>query len=866
MGAISRTVSVFLLAAGQAAAGAEQTVRFTAPPTVSRAGGAVTVKFAVSTKTDVEVAIVGGKGQVVRHLAAGVLTSASSVEPGGDAAPPAPLKPGLSQALVWDGKDDSGQAVADAAGCSVRVRVGMGVKLERIVGGDPYAYYSKEMGQGDHAAWRITGLEAKPDGTVYVLGNANICGPPALRAYGPAGDYLRTVYPPPAGKPLRAVTGWGVTVRPDGTYGPQYSDLSSPALSKTIIAGQRARIATLIPCFQPDRLLLERDFRLMQVNTDGTLPPKPMLEGRLVNQPDPVAAERNTWKLTGQMHVAPAAGGKHFYLSGVFAGTLGARGRRIGAEKTGFWRDGQVYKVDYATRRAAVFFALDADTVIADLAARGKSPIADARYGNYAALQGVAADADGRVFVCDRQNKRILVLDGTGKMLREIPLAYPDAIAVRAGSKALYVTTRTGHYHGQGELKLLKFDDWSTATAPSATLDLCKVRHYSQPTHLVVAESKGEAFVWVAYTVLPVRVYRDTGARLERVKDFYEAGPQRALDLQHFVVDQKTADLYVADGFGSCFRITDWARPRFVRCMQDAKTPLRAISLAIDSRNRWLYGHGDRQPVRRYRLDGEFLAPAPVGGAGGNACTPKLSNDWRIGLGKSDRGIAAADDGSLATLAALGTGPNYGGYLRFFDADRTRAPWQGLLFESFGTKVRAAGVRFDRRGNLYAGKYDGTVHNPPPGFEKDPNFLRSTGRIYKYAPTGSFQSGNLFPTQPDAPARVYDVHYGVIGPRFSRTPGFAVDGYGRIYYPTSLLARVSVIDNQGNAILRFGTYGNRDSMGGLEGDLVPTPGIPLAWPSSVDATDDYIYVSDIVNIRLLRLTKTYVLTKTVVPN
>jgi hypothetical protein len=131
------------------------------------------------------------------------------------------------------------------------------------------------------------------------------------------------------------------------------------------------------------------------------------------------------------------------------------------------------------------------------------------------------------------------------------------------------------------------------------------------------------------------------------------------------------------------------------------------------------------------------------------------------------------------------------------------------------------------------------------------------GRIYKFAPTGSLEGGGLFPTEPAAPAKIYDVHYGAIGPRFARTPRFGVDGYGRIYYPTSLLPRVSVMDNEGNEVLSFGTYGNRDSMGGLEGDIVPTKDIPMAWPNSVDATDDYIYVGDIVNIRLLRIRKTF---------
>jgi hypothetical protein len=594
---------------------------------------------------------------------------------------------------------------------------------------------------------------------------------------------------------------------------------------------------------------------MMEVNTDGTIAPNPMLAGLLVNEPAFVAPTRNSWELTGQMQVCLAPDRTHLYISGVFAGSLDSRGRRIGAEKKGFWRDGQVFKVDIATRKASVFFALDENKVIGDLSERQRSPIADARYGNYAALQGVTVDAEGRVFVCDRQNRRVVVLDRGASVTREIPLAYPDAIAVSPKSKALFVTTRTGHYHQAGELKLLKFNDWRKDAVPSAIWPLCEVRHYSQPTHLAVAESRGEVFVWVAYTALPVRVYRDTSAGLDLIRDFYQAGPQRALDLQHVILDRKTGDLYLADGFGACFRVTDWTDPTFVLCTQDETTPLGAISLAIDARNRWLYAHNDRMPVLRYRLDGEFLTPAPLGGSGDHACTPKISNHWNIGLGKSDRGIAAAPDGSVATLAALGTGPDYGGYLRFFNANQSKAPWDGLLFKGFGENVRAGGVRFDPEGNLYSGKFDGGPRNLPEGFEQDKNFLSSTGRIYKYAPTGSL--GNLFPTEPSAPASIYDVHYGAIGPRFSRTPDFGVDGYGRICSPTSLMPQVSMIDKEGNTILRFGTYANRDSKGGLEGDRVPTRDIPLGWPNSVDVTDDYIYVSDIVNIRLLRLAKTF---------
>lgn len=76
--------------------------KLTAGPTAKRAEGGVEITFAVSKPTDGEVAILGAKGGVVRHLAAGLI---------GEHAPP-PLRKGtLKQALLWDGKDDAGQDV-----------------------------------------------------------------------------------------------------------------------------------------------------------------------------------------------------------------------------------------------------------------------------------------------------------------------------------------------------------------------------------------------------------------------------------------------------------------------------------------------------------------------------------------------------------------------------------------------------------------------------------------------------------------------------------------------------------------------------------------------------------------------------------
>jgi len=370
--------------------------------------------------------------------------------------------------------------------------------------------------------------------------------------------------------------------------------------------------------------------------------------------------------------------------------------------------------------------------------------------------------------------------------------------------------------------------------------------------------------VWVAYTTLPVRVYRDTGAGLELVKDFYESGTkQRCLDLQHMQVDQKTEDVYIDDASGWCFSVTDWKDPKFQLCMDSTtKKRIQASSVAIDARNRYLYAKFHYVGgARRYKIDGDRITPAPVG-ASGNKVTGSIMCGWGFS-GIRERGMAASPDGGLATLGiALTRKADYSGPVNYWKRDEAKAPWGATFFDILGKRPVSGGIRFDPHGNLYVGLRDGNVKNVPPGYAKDRTYRRVTARIYKFAPTGSLKEGCLYPKAPSAPAKVYDVHYSPM-PTAYKTPRFGVDGWGRVCYPSGVESRVGVIDNQGNRILSFGTWGNRDSMGGLEGDLVPTKDVPMTCPTSVDTTDDYIYVSDTNNTRLLRLKKTFAAAETV---
>ncbi len=80
-------------------------------------------------------------------------------------------------------------------------------------------------------------------------------------------------------------------------------------------------------------------------------------------------------------------------------------------------------------------------------------------------------------------------------------------------------------------------------------------------------------------------------------------------------------------------------------------------------------------------------------------------------------------------------------------------------------------------------------------------------------------------------------------------PRFDVDLYGRVWVPDCFRFSVSVIDNNANDITRFGQYDNVDSAGPESAN--PVPEIPMAWVHSVQVSDNFIYMADVINHRVV---------------
>jgi len=171
-------------------------VKFTRAPRPRRVGDNVTIDFAVDRESDVTICVLNAKGEVVRHLVAGLL--------GPNA--PAPLKKSsLAQTLTWDFKDDLGTKVPTGQ-YEGRVRLGLQTRLNRYLGWD-----------GLTVDQHIVGVTIDKSGDICVLSTEESWGRTLLTVISSEGKYRRTVIPFSSKTPRERRNDFGTHAMADGT-------------------------------------------------------------------------------------------------------------------------------------------------------------------------------------------------------------------------------------------------------------------------------------------------------------------------------------------------------------------------------------------------------------------------------------------------------------------------------------------------------------------------------------------------------------------------------------------------------------------------------------------------------------------------
>ena len=425
----------------------QQDFRFAAPPAARWAGNKLVVTFQTRALCDVAVAVEARGGRIVRHLACGVLGLKA----------PEPLLPNTTrQRLVWDGKDDAGRYLDDLSGVSVRVSLGLRAAFEKTLYWSPYRRFGSQ---------RQSVVPAEEGVYVY-----DARGFDHLRLFDHQGNYLRTVYPFPAGRiaqargllwhtypqdgrrlPLKinfnqatmltsGRNGWPITYKPkESRYrspvGTDYHQIMDGAAATTMAVGA-GRIA-----------LAHR--KINRLSTDGATPRagsgragRLALTGPTVS---PTTVDRGNVRRGQTVYVLPRDScldptGRWLYLTGYVFGqqykaTVDIQGIRKYESYPG------VYRLDMASD--------DPPTVFAGAMARGRPA------GGPAQLKSpvsVDCDAAGRVYVADYAGHRVQVFSPGGKLLKSVATPLPAQVCVHRKTGDIYVFS----WHIRNEFDLVQ--------------------------------------------------------------------------------------------------------------------------------------------------------------------------------------------------------------------------------------------------------------------------------------------------------------------------------------------------------------------------------------------------------------------------
>jgi DNA-binding beta-propeller fold protein YncE len=866
-------------------------VAFVQKPSATAVDKGVKIAFEVSAPTDVEVAVLGADGKVVRHLAAGVL--------GGKHPPPEPLKAGLAQEILWDAKDDFGKLAAGGP-FKVRVRAAMGVQFGRFIGQDPYF-----LGGSD-------GLVVGDDGNLYTLGAGtrtlgDECAP-TLRVFSPEGKYLKTLMPFPSNLPpgaMKDVARWDEASK---TWRPRNESDMNAEFYRT--SGFRNSLYTsniqLLAASKKTGIILVApgSGAVYRLDLQGGVSGETLATG-VSGLPSDIGKALHD-------HVGPecycvSPDGKYLYLSGP----------RPGRKPIPKFRPGSVWrtKLDGSEAKMSTFVVLPSTPDGPWSQDGGKI------HGAFGPVHGVAADLKGTVYVCDREKNRVAVFDEGGKEIGAISVKNPDSVALHPKTGAIYVLRRFNRSY-EHFMTLDKFNNFENGAVAAASYANFHPRNFPK---MAVTVSGNRTLVWftgATYADKPrlddtklteyglggrpvgLIALEDKGDAFQPVVLPYGPQPDGPNGFSRIATDPLREEVYVSNDMWECI-ITNGMICRF-NGDTGAGGPLKKDGKILYAEDLTV-GHDGLLYVKSGpKMSGPFerltrdLAPVPFPGI----ATNNLTNTYvRCG----EKGVGVGPDGKVYTCIMYDEGkffvsgwnpeglPLEGKYLagKIEKAGHV-LPFQGKLPENRKTRSaligplvnnNVAGMRVDLKGNIYLGMcLLPKGYRVPAGLEKVPNYQRCTGSVVKFRPQGGAVLGLPGSESKDAAAPKLETNdnrlsiegglamYPGLAPLsgrgttshgcWCRGPRFDLDRYGRLALPNAFSTSVAVMDNAGNVIVEFGKYGNFDSQyvppDAKDGKpLIGTPEIPLAWPVGAGFTEKAIYVTDNYNRRVVRADMTW---------
>ncbi|HUT36039.1 MAG TPA: SMP-30/gluconolactonase/LRE family protein [Planctomycetota bacterium] len=810
------------------AALAGQPPAFTRKLTATRLdAGKVKIEFTIDRATDVAVHIEDERGRILRHLAAGVL---------GPNAPEPLAKGSLAQALLWDRKDDLGRPVPDGA-CRARVRLGLRPAFDGFLGFNPAAVGS------------VRALAVGPGSELFVFHCFGTLHPSdnslACSVFSRDGTYRRTILPYPANLPDERLKGLKRIELGDGAKVPFLYQAETRSLvpgagdieNHEAVATRDGRVA-FVGRLEVLRYAQPGPIHVVEFRADGSVPEQP-LKTRIFEK-----------GVSATLALSPDE-------TTIYASDVRKSKAHYGLPVN------IVYRFGWDDQEAKPFLG-------------GPDAAGDAALDD---PKGIACDKEGSLFVADKGHDRVAVFRPDGAFVGALKTTRPERVAVHRATGALYVLG------GPGINELVKFNSWKDPQ-PVATAKLPTFKHDGYRASMALDDQADPPVLWVGshqgyYARFTLIRIEDKGAAFGEQVDVgalaVKASPSvgAVTDLN---LDREREWLYANTG------------PRF-----DGRTGKRegisvpiprtsykqgaVIAAGLDG---FLYLHSSGKDKGVYRFDRD-LKPAPFAGADASY----IPNAGSLRL--RGRGITADPRGNVYLLWQKPKEAQSPGDAQDANALAVYGPDGKVKNEKLvDAEIRSlSSVRVDFQGNLYLalGLRPGTDTLPPglkgklPAGATDPDAVAGVnfypyiyGSIAKFGPEGGLirkGAGGIpcnynvglttevkgarwiFPGASNVPSWRTGTPYVKPDICLCESPRFDVDGFGRSFFPDAGRFRAGVIDTAGNEIGWFGTYGNQDSAG--PGSAVPVPDIPLCWPHAVAVGDEFVYVGDRLNRRVVRV-------------
>ncbi len=834
---------------------------FTVAPVVVREKDRFLIRFEVSRFCDAAVAVIDRQGKVVRHLAAGIL---------GENAPAPFVRNSLKQEIVWDGRDDlgrillntSGKKVAEGEGgggpFTIRVSIGMQPVLEQYAG------------RGDQTVeLRVFGMAVNGSGELFVM-MADSFGRSEIRVFSSQGNYLRTVMPYSSRVPEKRLEPLG-RLKVNGEHFPVVFSAHGQNYHP-LTAGMKHQQM----CFSPQGHLLFASAvgtyinhgpprYLLALHPQGGAPIDTGFVGPRILHPRGMLGGAGEAAKYWFDAVAVSPDGKAFYLT--TSGTM--KRKTIPAHHA-------VFRVKWTDRKLGKPFFGEHQKPGSDQAHLNKP-------------RGLAVDKEGRVYVCDWGNSRIVILKPDGSFVGSFQVKNPYFVTIHPARSTIYVLTREKDKHPL-RTEIIKFAPWTGKTTEQARIraqkaEIIAVNPYeSGPTAWVYMSTENRKLPRGIRPVLDKGDHLEVGPPINNRKGLYYP-------------------MYVsADPDRDRVLITEMrAEQDFLNLKTDTLEYFRGgLECTLDADGNIYMLNRYRIQLERYTPEGK---PLPFSGTGNHII--------RWFKGKTDNGKdyyynAKAHMCARGHLVA-GNGDIYVAHQSFSGTGQVDVygPDGKLKKQAVirNTVHGSSGLGLDVAGNIYIGTNLRPEGEPllPFGFDKAvPGrgwvwwrekretpwnypyynaYLFHWGRIFKFSSRGGafFQKGaKSMPENPDKlPAyqtgyltrkvRVRDAlwsrpGFGVVptaglnwgDPNCSCfTARFAVDPFGRIFSPDPFRCCVAVLDTNGNSLKRIGNYGNADDArpGRTGADIV------FGWPGFVSYAREKIYVSDCLNrqVAVIRL-------------